>query len=73
MGLMKAGDCDNDNKVTAPDFVILKNTFGKTVGQPGYDARADFNIDDVVNARDVTLLQGNFGQMGAPPIGPGVP
>src|SRR5207248_1351254 len=50
MGLMKVGDCDDNNVVNAGDFVILSASFGKIVGQPGYDARADFTGDDLVNA-----------------------
>jgi hypothetical protein len=42
MGLMRTGDCNNDNVVGAVDFTILKATFGKALGEPGYDDRADF-------------------------------
>jgi hypothetical protein len=70
MGLQRAGDCNNDNVVNAVDFTILKGTFGKSVGQPGYDDRADFNGDQVVNASDFSLQRANFGIAGAPPIGP---
>src|SRR5207244_12937519 len=45
MGLMKAGDANNDNVVTILDFNILKGTFGKSIGQTGYDDRADFTGD----------------------------
>src|SRR5207253_8943933 len=70
MGLLNAGDCNNDNVVNAGDFPIIKATFGKSIGDPGYDPRADFNGDDTVNTVDFTLYKGNFGQSGAPPIGP---
>jgi hypothetical protein len=70
MGLMRPGDANNDNVVSAPDFSILKSTFGKTQGDPGYDDRADFTGDVTVNALDFTLLKGNFGLGGAPPIAP---
>ena len=49
MGLLLEGDANNSNNVDAVDFSILKGTFGKSVGQPGYDGRADFNGDQVVN------------------------
>ncbi len=71
MGLMRAGDCNNDNVVNAGDFTILKNTFGKALGHPGYDSRADFNNDYHIDANDFNLLRGNFGIGGSPPIGPG--
>jgi hypothetical protein len=73
MGLMRAGDCTNDNVVNAVDFNILRASFGKGVGDPGYDDRANFNGDSVVNATDFNLLRGNFGFSGAPPLGPGAP
>jgi glutamine amidotransferase PdxT len=71
MGLLLEGDANNDNCVQVVDFSITKNTFGKSIGQPGYDARADFTGDDVVNTLDFNLLKGNFGACGAPPISPG--
>ncbi|MFL5735353.1 MAG: discoidin domain-containing protein, partial [Chloroflexia bacterium] len=70
MGLQPAGDCNNTNNVDSSDFTILKGTFGKSVGQIGYDGRADFTGDSVVSASDFNLLRGNFGIGGAPPIGP---
>jgi hypothetical protein len=70
MGLMRAGDCNNDNVVLVLDFNILKPTFGRSVGDPSYDDRADFTGDQIVNVLDFTLLKGNFGSGGAPPIRP---
>jgi len=70
MGLMKAGDCNNDNIVNVQDFNILKGTFGKQNGDPGYDDRADFTGDRLVSITDFNLLKGNFGFGGAPPITP---
>ena len=48
----------------------MKGTFGKGSGDPGYDDRADFDGNLLVNATDFILLKGNFGQGGAPPVGP---
>jgi hypothetical protein len=64
------GDCNNDNVVTSLDFIILRNSFGKSPGQPGYDDRADLNGDLVVTILDFSLLKANFGISGSPPIGP---
>ena len=69
MGLMRAGDCNNDNIINVIDFNILKATFGKGQGDPGYDQRADFTGDNTVNILDFNLLKGNFGQGGSPPAG----
>ena len=70
MGLEKAGDCNNTNNVDSIDFTILRGSFGKSFGQPGYDDRADFTGDQVVNAPDFSLMRSNFGLSGAPPISP---
>jgi hypothetical protein len=68
LGTLLEGDADGNNCITAVDFNILKNTFGKGVGQPGYDPRADFTGDDVIGTSDFTLLRNNFGACGGPPI-----
>jgi hypothetical protein len=73
MGLMKAGDVNNDNIITVQDFNILKTAFGRSSGNPGYDNRADFNGDTTITVQDFNLLKGNFGVGGAPPAGPGLP
>lgn len=69
-GMMRAGDANNDNVISVADFNVLRNTFGKANGDPGYDDRADFNGDRIVNVGDVTLHKVNMGQSGAPPILP---
>jgi hypothetical protein len=68
MGLQLAGDCDNNDVVSASDFTILKATFGKASGQPGYDNRADFDGNQAITASDFTQLKANFGHSGAPPL-----
>lgn len=73
MGLMRSGDATDDNVVNSSDFIILKNSFGRSLGDLGYDGRADFNNDNVVNTQDFNLLKINFGQGGAAPINPGPP
>lgn len=68
MGLLLEGDTNNDNCISIQDFSILKGSFGKSLGDPGYDVRADFNGDGPVNVRDFNLQKGNFGLCGAAPI-----
>jgi hypothetical protein len=70
MGLQLAGDCDDNNVISATDFSVLRNTYGKTVGEIGYDDRADFTGEQVVNVNDFALLRGNFNTGGAPGIHP---
>jgi plastocyanin len=64
-GTQRAGDANDSNNTDATDFTTLKSTFGKSVGQPGYDERADFNNDTTVGSSDFTLLKSTFGQAGA--------
>jgi hypothetical protein len=68
MGPMRAGDCNNDNVVNVSDFNILKNTFGKTQGDTGYDDRADFTGEHAVSVSDFNLQKNTFGSSGGPPL-----
>jgi hypothetical protein len=70
MSLMRVGDANNDDLVSASDFIILKHTFGQGAGDPLYDDRADFNGDSLVSSGDFVLLKGNYGQGGVPLISP---
>jgi hypothetical protein len=69
-GFMYSGDCDNNNIVGSPDFVIIKPSMGRGQGDPGYDDRADLNGDHIVGTVDFTLLKSNMGTGGAPPAAP---
>ncbi len=68
MGMLVAGDANNDNQIGILDFNIMKVTFGRGVGEPAYDERAEFTGDSIVNAVDFNRLRNNFGLSGAPPI-----
>ena len=46
----------------------MKFAYGKSVGQSGYDWRADFNGDDTISSQDFIMLRTNFSQCGAGPI-----
>ncbi len=70
MGQMRVGDADDDNTISVSDFNILKQTFGKSFREPGYDDRADFTGDQRVNIADFNPLKLNFGTSGAPPVNP---
>lgn len=58
------GDANIDNIVNSVDYIILRNSFGKGCGQPGYDYRSDFNYDCVVNSVDFLILKLEFGREG---------
>ncbi len=68
VGTLLDGDANDDNCINVQDFSVLKNTFGKSVGDPGYDGRADFNDDNVISVTDFGLQKNNFGICGAGPI-----
>ena len=68
MGTLRAGDANNDNCVRITDFNILKVSYGRTIGDPGYDPRADFNGDTTISILDFNLLKVNYSFCGADPI-----
>ncbi len=53
---LMAGDLNRDGKIDCADIAIVKASFGKKAGQPGFDARADVNQDGVVDVRDLALV-----------------
>ena len=65
-GLLRTGDANGDNVVNINDFNILRSSFARSCGQPGYDGRADFTGDCLVSIQDFDLLRRNFGMAGAP-------
>lgn len=54
-------DYDNDGTVTQLDFGTLGNTFGKTVGNPGYNAAVDCDGDNTITQLDFGCLGTAFG------------
>lgn len=62
---MLEGDADDSNRIVLIDFSLLAASFGFAFGQAGFDARADFNQDKVVNLIDFSLLASNYNQAGA--------
>jgi len=43
---------------------LLSASFGKSQGQPGFDARADLDGNGVVDIADFSLLSANMGRAG---------
>lgn len=60
MGTLLEGNCNGDKGVNTLDFLIMKASWLKAVGNPAYDARADFNRDGVVNTIDFLLMKANW-------------
>jgi peptide/nickel transport system substrate-binding protein len=54
------GDVNGDAKVDILDAIQVANSFGKSLGQPGFNANADLNHDNMVNILDAILLANNF-------------
>ncbi len=54
------GDADDNNIVTTDDYLVLNGSFDKSLGDPGYDDRADFDGDKQVTTDDYLMLSSNF-------------
>ncbi len=52
----RPGDLNKDGVVNCADMAIVKASFGKKTGQPGFDVRADVNGDGVVNVLDLSFV-----------------
>ena len=50
------GDLNGDGVVNCADLAIVKASFGKRVGQAGFDFRADANGDGIVNVLDLSFV-----------------
>jgi hypothetical protein len=50
------GDLNHDGLVNCADIAIVKASFGKKTGDPGFDPRADVNGDGVVDIRDLAIV-----------------
>ena len=50
------GDLNSDGAVNCTDLALVRASFGKRTGQPGFDSRADVHADGGVNIRDLTFV-----------------
>jgi hypothetical protein len=50
------GDVNGDGVVNCADLAVVKASFGKKLGQVGFDPRADVNFDGVVNIIDLSTV-----------------
>jgi hypothetical protein len=51
-----ASDRNGDLLVDCADLAIVKASFGKIDSQPGFDPRADVNMDGIVDIRDLAFV-----------------
>jgi hypothetical protein len=56
------GDVDGNGNVNVLDAIDLSNSFGKSMGQAGFNPNADFDDNGVINILDAITLASNFGQ-----------
>lgn len=54
--VVKPGDVNQDSLTNCLDINIIKNSLGRRNGQPGYDPRADVNLDQVVDVKDLSFV-----------------
>ena len=66
-GTLLEGDCAEDNIVNVFDLSLLATSFGKSIGETGFDPRVDFNHDGTVNIFDLSLLANNYSKTGENP------
>lgn len=58
------GDCNGDNTVSIADFLLLRQAFGASAGDPRFNPNADLNRDGSIGIGDFLLLRRNFGRSG---------
>ena len=59
-GDLPLGDANNDDSIDSLDSALLSAALLTACRQSGFDARADFNADCVVDIGDSSLLQANY-------------
>ncbi len=55
------GDLNGDGHVDVIDLLIFVDTFGKMLGDPGFNGEADFNCDGSIDVIDLLTFVPNFG------------
>ena len=64
------GDFDCDGDVDAADFAIFLAAFGRSVGQPQFDARCDYDADGTVTLADYQIWLGYYRDFVGNPLAP---
>jgi prepilin-type processing-associated H-X9-DG protein len=62
--VLRGGDASDSNSVNIQDLNMLKRTYERSLGQPGYDERADFDNSGSVDRLDLGILKSNYGKGG---------
>lgn len=61
---LRNGDCDGDNEVGIGDYSILSSTYGRSVGEEGWNYFGDLNEDATVDIADYAILSTSYGEVG---------
>ena len=56
------GDIDGNGNVNVLDAIDLSNSFGKSIGQAGFNPDADFDDNGVINILDAITLANHYNQ-----------
>ncbi len=56
-----AGDSDYSGQVDGYDLIVMSVVFGKSSGDPAFNAFADLNDDGIIDGSDLAMLATNFG------------
>ena len=62
LGTLLEGNADDSNAINITDFGILAASYGKSSGDSGYNAQADFDRSGSINITDFGLLAANYGK-----------
>ena len=63
LGTLLEGNADDNDIINITDFGVLAASYGKSSGDSGYDARADFDRNGIINIADFGLLAANYGKI----------
>lgn len=56
------GDANGDDSIDIADFALLSAAFGSSLGDPGYQRRADLDGDGEVGIADYAIISANYGE-----------
>jgi hypothetical protein len=60
LGTLLEGNANDDIRISTLDVGILSAAYLKSVGQTGYDVRADFDRSGKIDTFDVGLISANY-------------
>ncbi len=55
------GDLNGDNATDVLDLAVFLSAFGNNLGDPGYNAAADYDNNNTINVLDFAIWVADFG------------